>query len=437
MTDWQARVLDCVDAQADDIVTQLSELVRVPSVSGSADENAAQAGLAHAFFAEGLETDHWQIPLEELAAEPDFPGMEVPREEAWGLVGRSPGTGGGRTLMLNGHIDVVPAGDPTTWTDSDPFSGRVDGRNVYGRGTCDMKAGLIAAFAAVKALRRSGAPLQGDLLVASVQGEEDGGLGTYATLRRGWRADACVIPEPTGLHLVPANAGSLTFRLHVRGHATHASRRTAGVSALEKAWPVFQALDALEHRRNLSVHALFERWKVPYPLSIGIVRSGEWASTVPDLLVADGRIGVALGEPVAHTRVALEEAVADACDSDPWLRAHPVIVEWWGGQFASGQLVAGSDLLDRVRAAHDLVTAHASPQSVWGAPYGSDLRLLTDLASIPTVHYGPGDVTLAHGPDEAVPIAEVLTCARTLAALALEFCSSDIDVPPMVTLSGN
>lgn len=434
MTDWQARVLDCVDAQADDIVTQLSELVRVPSVSGSADENAAQAGLAHAFFAEGLETDHWQIPLEELAAEPDFPGMEVRREEAWGLVGRSPGTGGGRTLMLNGHIDVVPAGDPTTWTDHDPFSGRVDGRNVYGRGTCDMKAGLIAAFAAVKALRRSGAPIQGDVLVASVQGEEDGGLGTYATLRRGWRADACVIPEPTGLHLVPANAGSLTFRLHVRGHATHASRRTAGVSALEKAWPVFQALDALEHRRNLSVHALFERWKVPYPLSIGIVRSGEWASTVPDLLVAEGRIGVALGEPVAHTRFALEEAVADACDSDPWLLAHPVDVEWWGGQFASGQLVEGSDLLDRVRAAHDLVTEHSSPQSVWGAPYGSDLRLLTDLAGIPTVHYGPGDVTLAHGPNEAVPIAEVLTCARTLAALALEFCSSDLDAAPMVTL---
>ncbi|MDQ3591410.1 MAG: ArgE/DapE family deacylase [Actinomycetota bacterium] len=427
MTDWRARVLQCLDEQTDAMVANLSDLVREPSLSGSDVENSAQCTLAEVFDSEGLDTDHWQIPLEETKADPDFPGMEVTREEAWGLVGRLPGGGDGPTLMLNGHIDVVPAGQLSTWTHGDPFSGRADAQRVYGRGTCDMKAGFIAALWAIKAMRRSGAPLRGDVLLASVQGEEDGGLGTFATLRRGWRADACVIPEPTSLDLVPANAGSLTFRLRIAGHATHASRRTAGVSAIDKFWPVARALAELERVRNADTHPLFARWDIAYPLSIGIVRAGEWASTVPDLLVAEGRLGVALGEPVAEARTALEHAVSEACAADPWLRTHPVSVEWWGGQFASGQLAAGSDLLDRLGAAHVAVTGGVSPQSVWGAPYGSDLRLLTGLAAIPTVHYGPGDVTVAHGPDEFVPIAEVVTCARALAALALDYCGTNAD----------
>lgn len=425
MTDRAARVLAAVDEQTPDMVRRLRELVRVPSTSGSDEENSAQAELARALSAEGFETDHWEIPLDALAQEPDFPGTEVSRSQAWGLVGRLPGRGGGATLMLNGHIDVVPPGDLATWRDRQAFSGRLDGGQVFGRGACDMKGGLVAALWAMRALRRSGIRLQGDVLLASVQGEEDGGMGTYATLHRGWRADACVIPEPTGLDLVPANAGSLTFRLRVRGRATHASRRAAGVSAVEKSWPVFRALGALEQARNADVHPLFARWEIAYPLSIGTVRAGEWASSVPDLLMAEGRLGVALGEPVAHARAALESAVAEACDDDPWLRAHPVVVEWWGGQFASGQLPGSSDLLERVAGAHAAVAAGAAPQETWGAPYGSDLRLLTDLGDVPTVHYGPGDVTLAHGPDESVPVAEVLTCARTLSLLALDICGEE------------
>ena len=399
----------------------LSDFVRMPSIGGSDAENSSQSELAGIFDNAGLETDHWQIPLAGLIGETAFPGMEVERAEAWGLVGRLPGAGDGPTLMLNGHIDVVPAGDLGTWTDRAPFSGRFDSGRLFGRGACDMKAGLIASWWAVRALLSSGVPLDGDVVLASVQGEEDGGLGSYALLARGWRADACVIPEPTGLDLVPANAGSLTFRLRVPGRATHASRRSAGVSAVEKFWPVFTALRELETRRNAESDPLFDRWDIPYPLSIGTVQSGQWASSVPDLLVAEGRLGVALGEPAPAARAALEEAVATACAGDAWLRAHPVAVEWWGGQFDSGALLDGSDLLEKVRAAHHAVTGGAR-QQIWGAPYGSDLRLMTAIGGIPPVHYGPGDVTLAHGPDESVPTAEVLTCARALAVLALDHC---------------
>lgn len=402
----------------------LQETIRIPSISGTADENSGQAHIAEIFTSGGLEVDHWSIDLAELQAHADFPGMEVPRDEAWGLVGRLPGTGGGdgATLMLNGHIDVVPPGDRDAWAD-DPFSGSIREGDVVGRGACDMKAGLIASYWAVQAIRQAGVRLRGDLLLASVQGEEDGGLGTFALLQRGWRADSCVIPEPTGLDLVPGNAGALTFRLRVRGHATHASRRTEGVSAIEKFLPVWHALRALEAHRHRDVDQSSTKFGLTHPLSIGTVHAGDWPSSVPDLLVAEGRLGVALGEPVEHARSELEQAVAEACAGDSWLRDHPVVVEWWGGQFASGQLAADSDLLHRVAGAHARVASGRRP-STWIAPYGSDLRLLTQIGHIPTLQYGPGDARSAHGPDESVPIADVLTTARTLAVLALDVCGT-------------
>jgi acetylornithine deacetylase len=141
---------------------------------------------------------------------------------------------------------------------------------------------------------------------------------------------------------------------------------------------------------------------------------------VPDLLVAEGRLGVALDEPVQDARLAFEQAVATACDGDPWLQDHPVSVQWWGGQFASGRLTAGSDLADRVAAAHR--AAGGAGQATWGAPYGSDLRLMNGIGGVPTLHYGPGDAALAHAPNESVPIPEVLTATRALALLALDVC---------------
>jgi acetylornithine deacetylase len=284
-----------------------------------------------------------------------------------------------------------------------------------------MKAGLLAAHWAVQAIRTARVGLRGDLILASVQGEEDGGLGTFAMLERGWRAAACVISEPTELDIIPANSGALTFRLRIRGQATHAARRTDGVSSIDKFWPVWNALQDLEKRRHEHVEPLTARWTLAHPISIGTIHAGDWASSVPDLLIAEGRMGVAIGEPIERARTDLEHAVADACADDSWLRAHPVEVEWWGGQFASGQIPLDSDLVTRVRAAHDSV-AGGRATDVYGAPYGSDLRLLTGLGGIPTVQYGPGDAMLAHGPRESVPIGEIVTTARTLAALALDMC---------------
>ena len=424
MSPAQSRVLETVDAMTATMVAAVSTLVKIPSISGTDEENVAQHHMASLMNAGGLETDLWPIDLDEMFAQSDFPGVEVDRREAWGLIGRLPGAGSGSgdapTLMLNGHVDVVPIGDPNAWT-FPSFDGAIRDGNLHGRGSCDMKAGLIAAHWAVQAIRSSGVRLRGDLLLAAVQGEEDGGLGTYALLRRGWRADACLIPEPTDLDVVPANGGSLTFRLKVHGHATHASRRTEGVSAIEKFWPIWQALGELETCRHTHVDPMAARWKLAHPLSIGTVHAGDWASSVPDLLVAEGRLGVALDEPVENARAEFESAVAAACQADDWLRDHPVEVEWWGGQFASGRLSADSDLVDRMQRAHGVASGQR-PHEVWAAPYGSDLRLIVGQGGIPTLQYGPGDVALAHGPDELVPVEDIAITARALALMALDIC---------------
>ena len=417
MKEAATRALDHVDV--DEIVQLTRELVRIPSITGTAGECDGQDWVAEQWRASGIETDVWDDDPAMLARTSGFPGAETDRDRVRGAAGRVAGTGGGRSLLLGGHVDVVPAGDPALWR-ADPFDGRLEDGAVWGRGACDMKAGLVCNLAAVRAVQRAGIQLRGDIVLHSVVGEEDGGVGTFATLRRGHRADAAIITEPTNGTVIVANAGALTFRLEVHGQAAHASVRDEGVSAVEKLVPVLDALARLETERNADPDPLLADRAIPYALSIGTVHAGEWASTVPDLLVAEGRLGVALDEDPGAARAALETAVASACADDAWLADHPVQVSWPGGQFASGRFPVGHPLLDVVRAA--TVDAGAPLPSVAGAPYGSDLRLLA-AAGIPTLHIGPGDVRHAHAVDEQVAVSELAWVTRMLVLAIVRWCA--------------
>jgi acetylornithine deacetylase len=418
LTPKEARALAAIDDAA--MIRCLEELLRIPSISGSPDENRAQVWFAERMRSAGLETDLWEIPLSETMSHPDFPGAEVDRSAALGLVG-SWGRGKGKTLILNGHIDVVPAGDLAQWTSGSPWSGVTRDGKVFGRGACDMKGGLVASLFAIAAVRASGVPIDGRVLLQSVLAEEDGGLGTFATLQRGYRGDAAIIAEPTDLAIVPACAGALTFRLKMTGRATHASVRKEGVSTIEKFWTVWKALEELERRRNAKKDALFTRFELPFPLSVGTLRAGEWASSVPDQLVAEGRIGVALGETISDARADLETTLHEACAHDPWLRENPVGIEWFGGQFASGHIASDHPLVDLVAGAH--ASLEGTPPDMHGAPYGSDLRLMVGLGHIPTLHYGPGNVRHAHAPDEHVTVEHMRSVVRTLVLSILRFCN--------------
>ena len=249
----ERRVLDAIDEE--ELVATLVELVRVPSVTGTDAEAELQHTLAQWFEEAGLEVDLWALDLDELRADPDFPGTEAPRLEGHGLVGTAEGEGP-PGLVLQGHVDVVPVGDLAKWPGAEPFSASISDGVLHGRGACDMKAGVAATLAVARALHRSGVRTERRLALHSVVSEEDGGLGAFATLRRGHGGEVAVIPEPTSGRVITANAGALTFRIDVPGRAAHGSTRLEGVSAFEAFWPLHLALRELEARRNTDVDPL-------------------------------------------------------------------------------------------------------------------------------------------------------------------------------------
>lgn len=401
-----------------ELMTTLAGLIACASVGGTSGEVTIQRDLAGPLGDLGLQIDHWPLDLDLLRKHEDYPGEEVEREHAWGLVGVS---GPGRpALVLQGHVDVVPPGDPAAWT-SDPFTAVRRGDHIVGRGSLDMLGGVAAILSAVGAVRSAGVRLSRPYAVHLVIGEEDGGLGAFATLQRGHDGDACIIPEPTDLQLVTANAGSLTFRIEVPGLATHASTAYAGSSAIDSYLPLHQALHALQAVRNTDPEPLMRDYPVAYPLSVGRLQAGDWPSSVPDRLVAEGRLGLRIEEDPDDARSELEATVHRAAEADPYLRAHPPTVTWSGGQFRGGHLTPTHPLRGLVRSAHQDVLSR--PIREHGAPWGSDLRLYT-AAGIPTLHYGPGDIGLAHGPDERVPVDQLMATAKVLAVAIIRSCVS-------------
>jgi acetylornithine deacetylase len=404
----EQAVLDALDVVA--LHRTLADLLTVPSVTGSDTESELLATLAGRAARAGMDVDHWRLDLADLAARPDFPGTEAPRTESWGLVAAT-GDDDGPTVVLQGHVDVVPAGDRRRWN-GDPWTPRHAGPRLHARGACDMKAGVAANLAVAEAVLASGLRLPGRLALHLVGGEEDGGLGAFGTLARGHRGDACIITEPTSGTLTTAAGGALTFELVVAGEPAHGSARWAGRSAVEHFVYLDGVLRDLEAERNAVVDPLMAEYPIAHTISVGTVVAGDWASTVPDTLTATGRLGVRLDEDPAAARAALEVRLAEACAAHPFLRSHPVQVSWPGGQFAPGRTPADAPLRHVVSTAQADLTGTTPRER--GVPYGSDLRLYA-AEGVPTLHYGPGDVVHAHSYDEHVDLTELTAVTRVLA----------------------
>lgn len=411
LRDLERQAADAVDAAW--AADALARLVRTPSVTG--DEGAVQDVVAKLLADAGARVERLEPDPGMARQDPDWPGEEMPRDRLPIVLGRL-GRPGGRRVVLVGHVDVVPIGDPTTWT-RDPWAAERDGERLYGRGAADMKGGVASILAAVRAIVAAGLEdrIRGEILIASVPSEEDGGQGMLAAIRAGVTGDMAVITEPTGLDVVIAHAGAITFRLTVPGRAAHASVRREGVSALDKLRTLVRALEADETARNgaetdplMTVHGL------PYATIIGKVSGGDWASTVIDRIVAEGRYGVKLGQTWRDAERDLQRCIDDANESDPFLRDHPATVELSGARFSSSRVPADHPLPVGLAAAATAILGR-EPEFA-GEPYGADMRLLVNEGATPTVIFGPGDKRVAHSADEWVSVIEVADCARVLAA---------------------
>ncbi len=413
-------ILSAVDTLAPAAIAFLQRLVQSPSLPDH--EDAVQAIVAQQLRDLGLSVDLLPTRFDELADHPAFGDDGFSPTARVNVIGRwhGSGVGGGQgSLILNGHVDVVSAGDPALWH-VDPWGGEIREGRLYGRGACDMKAGITAGIFAVAALKAAGYHPAHDVLFESVIGEESGGVGTLTTLVKGYRADGVIVLEPTGGALSPLQSGALTFRLTVQGKAAHAALKIEGVSAIEKFLRVYDAIDDLNRARHERYqNPLFENPANIAPISIGTVRGGEWHSTVAETVVAEGRCGVFPGETVAEVRALLAETLRRLADADPWLRNHPPRLEWFEGQFESSETAPDHPLIRTLAAQHRQV--HGTEPMLKGVPYGSDMRLFVNHGNMPAVHYGPGNVRLAHAVDEYVEIDEVIAVTKTVALMIAEW----------------
>ena len=407
----EQRAVDAVEAGW--AIDSLARLVRTPSVTGN--EGAVQDVLAGLLAETGCEVERLEPDPAMVRDDPDWPGEEMPRDRLPIVLGRL-GRPGGRRIVLVGHVDVVPEGDAASWT-HDPWSAAIEGDRLYGRGACDMKGGVASLLATVRAIRDAdlAGRLEGEVLVASVPSEEDGGQGMLAAIRAGATGDMAVITEPTGLEVVIAHAGAITFQLVVPGRAAHASVRREGVSALDKLQVLVRALEADETARNATeTDPLMTALGLPYATIIGTVKGGSWASTVIDRIEVEGRYGVKLGQSWRDAERDLLRCIDDANESDPFLRDHPATVTLTGGRFSSARTPADHPLPVGLAGIVEDVVGRRPEMT--GEPYGADMRLLIDHGATPTVIFGPGDKRLAHSANEWVSTTEVVECARVLAA---------------------
>ncbi len=407
-----------IDSHAGDLAAGLMSLVSIPSVVGS--EGACQRLVAERMEEVCDSVDVWEPDAAWLEQHPAYFLRGVSFSGRPNVVGVLQGQGGGRSLIVNAHADVVDTGPLEAWR-FPPWSGTVSEGKLYGRGSNDDKAGLAAMIFVAQCLRGLRLSLKGDVILESVVDEEWGGAGTLATIQRGYRADAGIVFEPTRLEVCPAARGGQAFRVTVQGKGAHPFRSYDGVSALEKAMPLLTALKGLEASRRERFHdPLFDRYPIYLPVVIGKISADIIPSKVPERCIFEGLFGYSPAEAHQDARRDLEKCVRDAASKDPWLREHPPVVEWLGLNKEGAQIPIEHPLVKVLSEAFGQVMG--TNPAVVGFPAGCDLPFLIKQGGIPAVLFGPGDPITAHGSNEYVILDEVVQAAKILVGTILRWC---------------
>jgi len=397
----------------------LEEFVSFASYPG--EEAPVQSWFRGRLDEYGFLTYEWEPDADALAAHPSFPpvdALDLEDRPSLGGVLELGNPDEGPTVVLNGHADVVPV-EEEAWT-GDPFEPRWEDGELYARGALDMKGGLVAClFAALavaeRAERTEGTgDLDGRIVVESVAGEEEGGIGAATAAMDNpypFDRDAALIAEPTDFAVVIAAEGSLMKRLGI-----------VGESVLPHFERIRRAFEELERERAERVaHPLFEAYENPWPVNFGTVDAGSWASTVPAQLTSEIRIGVAPHETVSDVEAEYRQRLDAVVEGSEWLAAHPPTFERFSVQFEGSEIDGDEPIVERLVAAaaeHGI----ADPRYE-GFTGGTDARHYIE-AGIPTVVFGPGSVDLAHKPDEHVRWDDVVRASRIIAATAESYLTA-------------
>ena len=414
------RLADAVERGFDEQVRFLADIVRHPSLRGR--EAPLQDHMARWFNARGYTVDRFSLADVPLAEHPKAsPMVDVDPAGSFQVVAsRRCAAPTGRSLIIQGHIDVVPEGPAEMWS-YPPYGGTVKDGWLYGRGANDMKAGVSAMCFAMEALRGAGFAPAADVHLQTVTEEESTGNGALATLLRGYRAEACLIPEPTGGTITRAHTGTMWFRLKVRGMPVHVAVAQSGSNAIMSAYHLIQALQ--EHTRQLNevakTHPWYAQGQDPIKFNPGMIRGGDWASSTPAWCEVDCRIGLLPGQDVAECQRGVERAVAAAARTDNFLSNNPPEVQWHGFLADGFVLEPGSEAEAILSEAHRCAFGTEMGARITTAV--NDTRFYGLYFDMPALCYGPKGEN-NHGFDERTNLEQLKTTTLAMACFIADWC---------------
>lgn len=412
------ELFDTIERNRDDLIQIISELIKIPSVVGK--EGNAQAHIRASYADLGLSVESFDAVKEEIETHPAYIRAPYEYENRPNIIGTLAGDDEARSIILNGHVDVVSPEPLDRWT-HDPWGGEVSGNRIFGRGACDMKAGLATNAYALKSILDCGIRPAGTVMLQSVIEEEaGGGGGALACFLKGYRASGMLIPEPSKMKLATCHSGIKLFRIKVLGKSAHAAMSHTGVNAIGKMNKIFDALMALDEQRAKD-H--------PFPLieayggrscnlSVGTYSAGDWPATVAGMAQMECRIGFVPGEKGEDIAKEIEKTVADVALSDEWLAEHPPTIEWFGWN-SEAWLQDEKDPFVQQFITSSTPVLRQAPELI-GFPGGLDTRF-SGYFGVPSFVFGPTGANY-HGPDEYVEIDSVITVAKIIATFILDWC---------------
>jgi acetylornithine deacetylase len=419
-TDVHAELVAAIDANWERQIDWFRTLVSFPSLRGA--EAPCQDWIARELSTRGLTVDRYTLADVRMEHLPGYsPVMDTDYNNAVQVVGswRVPRPSG-RSLIMQGHVDVVPSGPSDMWA-TPAFAPVIKDGRLYGRGANDMKSGVCAMIFALDGLRTAGYGPASDIYLQTVTEEESTGNGALSTLARGYRADACLIPEPTDFHVLRGTIGVMWFRLRIRGRPVHVAQSEAGTNAILSAYTLIEALRS--HTRELNERAKHHPWfgRIVNPIKFnpGKIVGGDWASSTPAWCVVDCRIAVLPGTTLADFREELRGVIMAAAREDAFLFENPPEIIWNGFQADPYVLEPGSDFESAVRAAHKRV--HGGEPKEVILPAVTDGRFYGRYYNIPSLSYGASG-TGSHGFDESVDLTSVKKVTLTIASLVADWC---------------
>lgn len=418
-----AAISKAVEAEKDRLLEICTRLINIESVTG--DELRVQEEVKAIMQEIDMEVDFWIPDDEEMRQCVWFSetGESFQNRPVVAGVIRGSEPQKGKSLLVNGHVDVVTPEPLEKW-ETDPFTAVIKNGKLYGRGASDMKSGVATALFCAEIIKKYFDGPCNDITVVSVPGEENGGNGTVAQLLRGYtKADGSVFPEPTSNQIQPAHRGAAFWRIHIDGKASHGGTKYDGVSAVEKGIKIVNALSDLEKERNemiCSQHPLYKDYPLSAPVTVGIFNGGQFTSGVPEYCMIEGCIEYVPGEKSSDVVASFEKRVREACVGDEWMENHLPRVEWFGLRYEPAGTDADHELVKTAMQAYEEILGE-QPR-VNGFEAGTDMRLLENNFGVPGFMFGAGDIAMAHAPNEYVSIEALVTNAKVMALFMAKWC---------------